>query len=164
MPVPPFDSDGFLEPGRHVATAAEMKAALVDGIPGSNNRAQLFAAWATHLETLTYLIEVQRQWIGGSFVSAKLDPGDVDAVSFFDGVVLDALPEQHRRLIKYMCSGHSARPYWGCDAFCVAVYAPEHPWHALTEQAIAYWDNWWGHTRAGADSQPRARGYLEVSA
>src|SRR5688572_20967940 len=104
MPVPPFDSDGFLEPGRHVATAAEMKVALVDGIPTSNNRAELFAAWETHRQTLSYLIEVQQQWLGGSFVSAKPDPGDIDSVSFIEGEVFDSLPEQHRRLIDYMCS------------------------------------------------------------
>jgi hypothetical protein len=163
MPVPEFDEDGYLPPGRHPATADEMKAALVDAFEEADQRAMLFEAWTAHKDSLDYLLPVEHHWVGGSFVSTKPEPGDVDTVAFFDGTAFDALPLPARRLISYMCQGHGAQPWWGCDSFMVAIYPEDHPNHEVaTAQPIAYWNNVWGHTRDDDQGHRRPRGYLEV--
>lgn len=163
MAVPEFDEDGFLPPGRHFATVADVRTALVDGFPSSTRRGRLFASWLAHCEALEYLITLTSHWLGGSFTTSKAEPGDIDAVAFIDGPEFDSRPTPHRRLVKYMCSGHSAKPFWSCDVFSISVYPPDHPEHDRMKAAMAYWEDWWGHTREDAAGHRRPRGYLEVS-
>ena len=107
MPIPAFEpsGSGYLPGGRHAATSAEMHAALVAAFASSSRRPAIFAWWLRHLASMRWLTQVSRQWIGGSFVSAKLEPADIDVCTFLDGPSVDALPAEHQDIITFMTSG-----------------------------------------------------------
>lgn len=162
MPIPPLEPNGYLCPARHVATAADMQTSFVAPFTTSASRAPLMARWESHARVLNWLIAVAAHWVGGSFVSSKVDPADIDTVAHCDGPTFDALPEEQRALILYMCAGRAARPYWGLDSFAVFHYPPGHANRPMFEAAIAYWDDLWCHTREDAAGNKHPRGYLEI--
>lgn len=67
MPIPPFDSTGFLPPGCHRTGKPEVKAALVDAFPTLEQRPRLHDAWTDIWDTLHEVLPVPRSWLGGSF-------------------------------------------------------------------------------------------------
>lgn len=76
MPIPELCPDGYLSEGLHVATEAEIEAAF--GTVNVRRR--------TLMRRLSYFLQlaraagVRRFFVNGSFVTAKPEPGDVDAV------------------------------------------------------------------------------------
>lgn len=71
--LPPFDTDGNLPPGVHVATWAE----LVARFGGTARRTQLLAGLERALAVLK-AAGCKRVYVDGSFVSSKPIPGDYD--------------------------------------------------------------------------------------
>src|SRR5690606_13179134 len=96
--IPDFDQRGNLPPGRHRASAAEIRDSLVDAFPTSRTRSGIFAYWSHHRDALSELVPVHFQWIGGSFTSDKPDPADADIVSVIDGSAFDSLAP-HQQLL-----------------------------------------------------------------
>jgi hypothetical protein len=162
VPIPAFEPSGFLPGGRHSATSAEMHAALVAAFAVSVRRPAIFDWWQRHLASMRWLTQVSRQWIGGSFVSAKDEPADIDVCTFLDGPTVDALPAEHQEIIRFMTSGQIAQAYWNCDSYPIVEYPPGHPNHAAFLAASTYWSNWWGQTRPDPSGAQQSRGYLEV--
>ena len=162
MAVPEFDEAGYLPEGRHEATADEVREALVDQFPQSETRPMIHEGWRRHYQALEHLVPVEKQWIGGSFVSAKVDPSDIDICSFIDGPTYDERPEPVRDLVDYMTAHKITQAFWTCDSYPVVVYPEGSPGHDAYKAAVEYWHGWWGKTRADADGNQRLRGYLEV--
>lgn len=106
---------------------------------------------------LMSLVPVTSQWVNGSFVTAKLDPSDLDLATLFDGVQYDALVEIKKKAAGGLLAGPRCQPIWGCDSYPIAVYPAGHPKRARFEAALRYWDKWWGRTSTG-----QKKGYLEV--
>lgn len=160
MAVPDFNDDGYLDAGTHRATPDEVKAALVsaDRFAGSSSRTVIFEGWTKHREALRYLVVCERQWLGGSFVSSKLEPGDLDLCSFVNGEDLDALSSPQFHLVDSLLAGPATKGYWSCDSYAVLEYPEEHPLYAASQVHADYWRRWWGHNRDGDE-----RGFLEVT-
>lgn len=85
MPLPRLTLDGLLPPGDHPLTIDELRQSyLVTGeglnVPGwdSTWRAELVDNLEMFVRQL-WLVGVGRIFVNGSFVTAKPDPGDVDA-------------------------------------------------------------------------------------
>ena len=163
MPIPAFEPSGFLPAGRHPASPAEVHASLVAPFPSSAHRPAIHAWWNRHLASLRWLAHVTRQWIGGSFVSEKLEPADIDVCTFMDGPSVDALPPEQQDIISFMTSGKVAQGFWHCDSYPVLEYPPAHPNHAAFLAAVTYWHQWWGQTRPDSSGVQIARGYLEIA-
>lgn len=163
MAIPPFEPSGLLPPGVHAATTHEVEASLVQAIPGSSTRQQLYAWWTTHREALAHLINCNRQWIGGSFATTKTDPSDVDVCTHIDGPALDALPLGQHQLVRFMTSGKVAEAHWHCDSYLITEYPPGSPFHAAYLASLAYWQDFWAHTRPDVHGVRHPRGYVEVS-
>lgn len=85
--IPPFDpTTGYLPPGEHVADWDE----VVERFGGTLWRRRLLDGLAESIELLV-AAGCARVWLNGSFVTAKEEPGDFDAVWDPDGVDDDAL-------------------------------------------------------------------------
>lgn len=162
MPVPPFEPSGFLPAGRHSATPAEMKASLVLPFVSSVRRSRIFDNWERHLAALRHLVAVSRQWIGGSFVSAKPEPGDIDVCSFVDGPTVDALSQQEQDLIRFMAAGKHTQAFWTVDSYVVTEYPVGSPHRSKYEDALRYWSSWWGQSRPDDHGNVQPRGFLDV--
>jgi len=74
--IPPFDDQGYLPPGIHMATLEEMRERF-----GQDSELR-----RTQMESLRWLVElarsagVERIVVNGSFVTNKREPNDVDCV------------------------------------------------------------------------------------
>jgi len=89
MPLPPFDAEtGRLPPGIHEVTWEE----VVDRF-GWNRRRRELIDGLTDAIALLVNVGCSRIWLNGSFVTAKEEPGDFDAVWDMQGVDLDQLDE-----------------------------------------------------------------------
>lgn len=74
--IPDFREDGYLPEGMHVATESEI--ALRFG-RSSSQRRRLILRLKRWIE-LSRLVGAKRLFVDGSFVTAKVEPNDVDAV------------------------------------------------------------------------------------
>jgi hypothetical protein len=154
MAIPAFDSNGLLPVGRHVATPQEVRASLVAAFPTSTSRPGLVDWWEQHRLALLELVPVSEQWIGGSFVTNKVDPGDVDVVSIFDAGAYNALASHRQRLVDSLLWDGHTRGFWHCDSYSIPFYPPGSPGHAVYQARWTHWDDFWGHTGA---NDPRGR-------
>ncbi len=109
------------------------------------------------------MVVLRAQWIDGSFVTSKLDPGDIDVVTIFDGVAFNGLEPWQSALAQSIMSGHRDRDFWGIDSFAVPRYdANVDPvGHADYLRQCAYWHHQWGRVR---DDDDAVKGYVEVLA
>lgn len=76
MPIPLFLENGFLPEGLHVSDLAEVEERFGKNTPRRKelfDRLKLFVQLANHCGAIKMLID-------GSFVTAELEPGDVDVV------------------------------------------------------------------------------------
>jgi hypothetical protein len=162
MPIPGFEENGLLPPGRHTTNTAECKAHLVVPFLHSQRRPLIFDHWMKHRAALALLIPIGNQWVGGSFTTSKAEPEDVDVASFFDGPAFDALLQPVRHLVEYMTAAKVTKQFWHCDSHRVVVYPVGSPGRPFYDAAVAYWEDWWGHTREDTHGVRHPRGYLEV--
>jgi hypothetical protein len=151
--------DGLLPPGRHPATVADVRAALVDPFSGSTTRAAIFTFWEDRRRAITDLVEVVGEWLDGSFTTDKPDPADLDLVTIIDGGAFDELPRHRRQVVASLVAGTTTEEFWACDAGVVVAYPPGDLAHARTAVAAGCWAGYFGHTRQG-----RASGLIELLA
>jgi hypothetical protein len=74
MPIPTFAKDGFLPPGIHSATMAELERKF--GF--SPKRRSLIESGLKPVVKELRVLGFPHLFLGGSFVSIKLSPGDID--------------------------------------------------------------------------------------
>jgi hypothetical protein len=101
------------DPALQEATLDEVRAAFVEGFPTSETRPAIWGAYEEHTSAWKPLLgQVPReQWLDGSFVTAKLDPGDLDLAVFAPLAELLGLSAEQRRQVERMFGG--AQHVWG---------------------------------------------------
>lgn len=88
--IPPFDDSGFLPPGVHPTTLAEIEARF--GRESELRRVQM--------ESVRWMVElaaragVQRIVLNGSFVTNTMEPNDVDCVLLAATIAKDLVAEE----------------------------------------------------------------------
>lgn len=157
MPIPELESSGFLPAGRYEATAREVEERFVTPFPNSPTRRGLYEAWMDHRNALEELLPLRSQLIGGSFVSSKLDPGDVDLATVFDALAYEALPRHRKKLASSLLWKAYTRDLWGVHSFPIPYFPSGHPARSAHDEGRGRWEAIWGRTR---DDEPR--GFLEV--
>ncbi|MEI5672628.1 MULTISPECIES: DUF6932 family protein [unclassified Nocardioides] len=193
MSIPPLSpGNGYLPLGRHTATLAEVQAAFVDDamFATSTERPKLWAnlrlylgRWvayeqqmAQHLNGANVLMSL---WFGGSFVSDRLDPGNLDLMLFADGAALDACKgKPGNGALAKLSSRKAVKPELGIEPIVVRYRPVVSPFvlSRLTDQEREYvgyrggFDDWWMRARPtgvpkgppSADTCEWKRGYVEV--
>lgn len=169
-----------LDLGRHPASLGEIESRFVNdpAFAGSSTRAAIWQEFISATELLRRNVSVAAVWIGGSFTSTKLDPGDIDCTYLIDVQhAVDAHSDPARAgVLAQFATPNSLKPLgYRVDHFiCV--------WRDVPDPAIVprtgpewdyyrmrgHWDDWWQRERvspagtfARDDALPR-RGYLEV--
>lgn len=161
MPLPVISTTtGYLPSGAHDATADEVEERFVTELAPSANRPVIFQWWRLHRQALDELVSVTAQWLGGSFISAKPEPSDVDLCTVFDGPAFDSQPDHRRAMALALLNGHYTRDFWKCDSFRIATYPPGQPGHAEMVAAMDYWHAWWSKTRPDENGDQVDRGYV----
>ena len=96
MPIPEFRPDGYLPLGVHRATQEE----VVQRFGKATARRQVLMERVSEWLVLARALGAHRLLLDGSFVTAKPEPGDVDAVCWlpndFEGQYVAQMPEAVR--------------------------------------------------------------------
>ncbi|MFJ3954266.1 DUF6932 family protein [Streptomyces libani] len=191
--IPTWREHGFLPPGRYRVGPEDAYALLVDAerFRDSRTRRSLWEGLEAYLSRFFDLEERHRQvagevrlihslWLGGSFVSTKVDPGNIDLTVLTDDAAVAALKglpgtrwltsafKREARLAEFGVSPLHVgyRPI-------VSVFRPE-TLDAADQTYLRHrgaWDDWWQRCRPDGvdkseptlDSAAPRRGYLEVT-
>lgn len=147
----------YLPPGLHPATVDDVEATLVTGFPNSSTRREIFDGWMGLRDTMSNVVSLRKQWLDGSYVTTKEDPGDADLVVHLDGTEVEALDAIAEATLKGLVAGPGTKAAWHCDSYPLVEYPPGHALRALYEQALSYWATFFGHDRSGVP-----KGIVEV--
>ena len=167
--IPTLNNDGFLPPGRWGATLDEVRSCFAQD--SSSRRAEVWAEFEAALSLLRSVVRVSRVWVGGSFISVKEEPGDVDAVFFVraDQILHAQLREDDSRILELAASGHRFKEVTGLRVDSFLVPWPLEAGADVTgyQQLRGSWDDWWERRRRqpGEPVESEAyqrRGYVEV--
>jgi len=141
------------------------------------SRQAIWEDWQTAAAVLRSMVRVYAAWLGGSFLSAKPDPGDMDCVWVIDEEELRAARADRdaARLLGAFSDNalKRGRKPLNIDSFVLvwrrwpgaSLRDPEDGQYGMYR---GYWDDLWQRERSssplappGADAIPR-RGYAEV--
>lgn len=164
---------GALPSGRF-STSLDSFASTFAQVSGA--RMELWEEWQAATSLLQSHVPICAAWIGGSYLTTKDFPEDIDCVYILDSDHLETLPEESRRIVEAFASGKAIRQATGLrlDTFVLhwvssATTQRTHPDVRQYHSDRGYWDDLWSKMRSGAkgadptrlDSHPR-RGYVEV--
>ena len=141
MPLPEFNSHGLLPDGVHYATPDELRERCVDQFPRITTRAQVFANFLRFRHDLEKLGLSLTQWVDGSFVDqTRLDPADIDVVSFCDSELYSQFPDTTReRALVLLTERKITKPQYKIDSFLVIEFVYDHYMWGEFEKARRYW-------------------------
>ena len=171
--IPRLTSDGDLPRGRFCATVDSVEARYVtdEAYEGSTTREQVWSDFNDLLELIRRKkVHVPAAFLGGSFVTSKLNPSDVDAALIID---VSRIRRQETFADLQAIVDDPKASGLQVDAFLIQ-------WHPDGSELgggdqLAYvqersrWDDFWQRKVAKVDRQPPqrhhsmpVRGYLEV--
>jgi len=155
-----FDENGHLFPYEaHDITLDEMPEIFVDAFPESETRKRLFDNY------LDWVIDFQRdvfpyftQWINGSFVTQKLNPKDIDFVTFLDWKVYE-VKEKWKELDRFWSFSNEDK---GLDAYFLPEFKPENPKFEKFENYKRDWAIRYSRARRGDTLINDQKGFLQL--
>ncbi|PPF83779.1 hypothetical protein C5E07_09810 [Pseudoclavibacter sp. RFBJ3] len=186
MYAPELTAEGFLPVGRFPSTIDSLEGAFVDAerFTESSTRGPIFEDFLGAIDIISAFGEglIESLWVGGSFVTDKLDPDDIDCLFVLNQEAFDAISSNGKRTkLRKFNKKNYMRETTGLrvESFLMVRLPFAQPWlsggvHPDVQtytQLRGAWDDWWLRTRTGetADEPPRIesahprRGYLEVT-
>lgn len=174
------EQSGLLPLGRFGAALTDIKERFVDAprFAESSTRTEIWQHFESATEGIRSVVPVVCVWVGGSFLTDKLNPDDIDLVYWCEDALLDQVTDPKERLLLELFATNQVRSKTGLRVdtrYCLWHVFPEADRGTSAEhQAYAlrrgYWDDFWMRKRSGAkdaapqrdDALPR-RGYFEVT-
>lgn len=170
---------GLLPLGRYSATLDDIKEHYVDAprFAESNSRAEIWQHFDSATQGIRSVVPVVCVWIGGSFLTDKLDPDDIDLVYWCEDVLVDRVTDPQAQLLLQLFAQNQVRAQTGLRVdtrYCRWHVDPEADQGASDKHKSyvlhrGFWDDFWMRKRSGAkgDAPQRAdalpkRGYFEV--
>ncbi len=180
MPIPSLTSEGFLPLGRYAATADETHDRYVTPYPAANPRHKIWGDWLTVTDLLHQAVgSVSAAWLGGSFLSDKDEPDDIDCLYVVPAANLAAVAGKPEAKVLQLLTDHGPtglQQTYGLRVDSYLLPWPLNPHNGPQTsddyayvQSRGYWDDFWQRRRSGGkmdtpkpeDGLPR-RGYVEV--
>jgi hypothetical protein len=159
----------LLPDGVHACDEEALRLHFVDRFPGSRTRRTIYEGFRLLRHEAISRAITATQWVDGSFVEGKPDPGDVDVISFCDYDFLNGLDSESQRFVVQSLGGREAtKARYQTHTFLVPSCPTGHPYRLVFEQARAYWRTWFGKTREipnppGPNLPGRAKGFLQMA-
>lgn len=151
-----FNEHGLLVPAEGISTTIdELYNAFVHPFALSETREHLFGEWIKYNRMLRHEIGTKyTQWIDGSFVTQKLNPKDIDVVSFIPTYLF----RKFEKRLDYYWTDNWERE--GVDAYLVQVYPAIWP---EFESTIALRQDWLDrYTKTKESSFPKGFLIIEI--
>ena len=153
-----FNSSGLLVPDNKIPSSIEeLEAEFVKNIPTLKRR-EIFEAYKNYVKQFKAVCALQElhQWINGSFVTKKSNPGDIDLITFLDFETVKQLGDRIANF-KYPKS----ELIYGVDAYIIEVYPEKHKNWFIFQSDMAYWMDRFTKTRRIKGNR-LAKGFLEI--
>lgn len=155
-----FDHEhGWLLQGRYVATLDEVAKVFVSGAPNSEIREGLFQALIAWIDSVHAVVETDRIWVDGGFLTHKQEPpSDIDVVAFVKPALLTEKADAELNPLRtHKHNGQRIQPMGGrIDGFVEP---------AGSEQKV-YWVKEWTQVRHPVTRETwigKAKGFVEVA-
>lgn len=137
-----FDQYGHLTPYEPISTdLPTFERVFVHEFWESTTRRILFDQYQEYNARLTEFLPGYTQWVDGSFVRRKLNPNDIDVLTFVD----NALYEQYEQAISGLKQWRFQQPRL-IDGFFVRVYPQDHRLLSHSESDRVQWLYDWSRT------------------
>jgi hypothetical protein len=155
-----FNELGLLDPGMYEPTIYEFRETFVDSFPNSETRGGLYNGYMEYSKKCIDDSFVKKHWVDGSYVTDKIDPGDIDLAMLVDANkvrthVKDGKTFDHGRS-EYLTF---LKKEYGCHVFVVMGYPEDDPRYvSVTKRDSEYWQDKWGHTK---EMKKRKKGYVQ---
>lgn len=141
------------------ATLAEIHFRFVATIPESTRRPQIWNGWMRHRLEIEAMRVPYATLVNGSFLTEKVEPGDVDLCYLFDAGALEGLTPAEEARLAWLASGEPAcKKEYFCDAYMAVQYPLTHPLYAEGLHWATYWSSVFGIDRLG-----RGKAFLVVT-
>lgn len=153
-----FDQNGNLIPYTFVSLKlAEINRDFVISFPASTTHFSLYTHFVSYTSALKELVAQSiHQWLGGSFISAKSDPNDIDCVNLIE--FNEKLEQNVDLLMPFLLIGGSHDTYY-VDGHLIAIYPPnDERYEAITVPSMTYWQLFLMN-----DKQNNPRGIVELT-
>jgi hypothetical protein len=150
-----FDIQGNLKPYDIIYTDwSTFKTEFVDAFPRSDTRQVIFRNFSEYVEGLMPIIGTGfHQWIDGSFVTKKLNPRDIDVVTFVNADVY----YNNEREIDFL-RAYQRDHKTGVDEYFVKEYPETHRKHVFYYSDLVQWRNEFSTSRAR-----KSKGFIQLN-
>lgn len=155
-----FDLIGHLAPYTVIPSTFEaFEGLLVQPFPTHSTRFSLLDGYKRYLERLKTVLNVNfYQWVDGSFVTEKMNPNDIDVVTF---VPHEVFFRKERELMGLIAP--ESKLIYKVDAAFVPVYPTNHRLHQMTEWDMNFWKDFYGHTRPDIQNNKMQKGFIQLN-
>lgn len=166
--IPGFDSHGLLPDGVYECDEAVFVEKFVGAFPASARRSMLFDGFQLLRDEAEVVVSSATQWVNGSFVTDKIDPDDIDVVTFVELDLLNALFIDQQNIVKNLLNGREdTKKKYGCHTFLVPCCDASNKFFGVFEMQRLYWRKWFGKTRdtvtsAGTTIPGHQKGFVSM--
>lgn len=153
-----FNHSGLLVPDNKIAsTIQELENEFVSKI-ASIKRREIFEAYVKYNEDFKKVCNLDKlhQWIDGSYVTQKINPGDIDLLTFVDNSIVSQLGSKLDDFVY-----PKSELLYGVDAYIIEVYPENHPNNFRYRGDVAYWLDRFTKTRRIRGNK-LSKGFLEI--
>jgi hypothetical protein len=172
--IPEFEAKAnypysVLPDGVYPCSEQTLRERFVNQFPDSSSRRTICDGFLRLRGEIESLGLSATQWVDGSFVESKPDPGDVDVVSFCDYDFLNRIVARIDPAFVQLLDGReSTKAVYQTHTFLVLSCQPGHPYHLVFEKTRRYWRKWLGKTRElpnlpGPDLPSHPKGFLQMT-
>ena len=154
-----FDLRGNLKPYEvFEITIEEFKKNFVNRFKNSDTRKQLYVNYLKYINNLKSIINDKfYQYIDGSFITRKINPQDIDIVTFINESTFKQKGEELTNFVTYQ-----AKIVCNMDAYMVIEYPKKSKNYIFTKSNTLYWLNQFGRTRKNRTGRRHKKGIIKI--
>jgi hypothetical protein len=156
-----FDELGYLSPYKVIETNLEtFERIFVSNFENSDTRKKLFQNYVSYINDFKNQIsENFYQWIDGSFVTSKLNPNDIDIVTFLNA---DIYQYKTPQLADFQ--GIKLKTEQKSDCYFVKEYPAEHKNHEIiTHYDSVEWFHLFSKSRVQRNGKRHSKGIIQIN-
>lgn len=155
-----FDLIGHLTPTTVIPSTFEaFETFFVESFSTDSTRGHIWEGYKRYLTKLKSIVNTDFfQWIDGSFVTEKINPNDIDIVTFVDYEVFFRNEQALMGLMSY-----ESKLLYKVDAAYVIVYPTSHKLHQVTVWDTHFWKDFYGHTRPDNMNPKMSKGFIQLN-
>lgn len=126
-----------------------------------STRPNIFGVFEKYVEDFKNLITPNfNMWVNGSFVTQKLNPRDIDFVSFIDYTIYF----KEVKLVDNQFGKYATKNHYGLllDGYVSPIYPQQHEEAFTTKSNEVYWLNQFSYTKPDRHHKKYSKGFIKI--